>query len=135
METAQTCLPVLVGVLNVIIGVQILCAEQKPDPPRGTVTFQSPDRRTALLELFTSEGCSSCPPAEAWLSRLKESPCLWKDFVPVAFHVDYWDRLGWEDPWGSRAYSQRLQSYARSWRNDSVYTPGFVLNGKEWRAW
>ncbi len=55
------------------------------------VQFQSGATQTSLLELYTSEGCSSCPPAEAWLSRLKDSPKLWKDFVPVAFHVDYWD--------------------------------------------
>jgi hypothetical protein len=97
--------------------------------------FQSADRRTSLLELFTSEGCSSCPPAEAWLSRLKDSPALWKEFVPVAFHVDYWDYLGWRDKWGSKAFSERQQTYAQSWHSDSVYTPGFVLNGKEWRSW
>ena len=53
------------------------------------LTFQSSGNKTALIELYTSEGCSSCPPAEAWLSRLKESPGLWKNFVPLAFHVDY----------------------------------------------
>ena len=54
----------------------------------NTIQFQSPRERTALLELYTSEGCSSCPPAEEWLSRLQDSPRLWKDFAPVAFHVD-----------------------------------------------
>ena len=54
----------------------------------GTVQFQSGATQTALLELYTSEGCSSCPPAEEWLSRLKGNPRLWKDFIPVAFHVD-----------------------------------------------
>ena len=99
------------------------------------VVFQSSENQTSLLELYTSEGCSSCPPAEAWLSRLKESPGLWKDFVPVAFHVDYWDHLGWRDPWATKAFSERQRLYAQSWRSDSVYTPGFVLAGKEWRAW
>jgi hypothetical protein len=97
--------------------------------------FQSSERQTALLELYTSEGCNSCPPAEEWLSGLKESPGLWKDFVPVAFHVDYWDLLGWRDPWGAKQFSDRQRAYADSWHNDSVYTPGFVLNGKEWRDW
>jgi hypothetical protein len=99
------------------------------------MTFQSSETQTSLLELFTSEGCSSCPPAEAWLSRLKESPGLWKDFIPIAFHVDYWDYLGWRDPWSSKAFTDRQYAYARDWRSDSVYTPGFVLNGKEWRVW
>src|ERR1043166_9291012 len=100
-----------------------------------SIEFQSGASQTALLELYTSEGCSSCPPAETWLSRLKESPGLWKDFVPVAFHVDYWDYLGWRDPWGSKSFSDRHRAYAKQWRTDSIYTPGFVLNGKEWRAW
>ena len=99
----------------------------------ASVTFQSSEVQTALLELYTSEGCSSCPPAEAWLSRLKASPGLWKDFVPLAFHVDYWDYLGWRDPWAARAFSDRQRAYAEHWRSENVYTPGFVLNGKEWR--
>src|SRR5213083_577539 len=99
------------------------------------LTFQSSGKQTALIELYTSEGCSSCPPAETWLSRLKESPGLWKDFVPVAFHVDYWDYLGWRDPWAAKEFSDRQRAYARSWRGGAVYTPGFVLNGKEWRDW
>lgn len=100
-----------------------------------TMTFQSSDRRTALLELYTSEGCSSCPPAEKWMSALKTSPRLWKDFVPVAFHVDYWDYLGWRDPWSAKQFSDRQRAYAQHWRSESVYTPGFVLDGKEWRNW
>jgi len=99
------------------------------------LTFQSSGNKTALIELYTSEGCSSCPPAEVWLSRLKESPDLWKDFVPLAFHVDYWDYLGWGDPWANKSFSDRQRAYAKQWRSDSIYTPGFVLNGKEWRDW
>jgi hypothetical protein len=100
-----------------------------------SVTFQSREQQTALLELFTSEGCSSCPPAETWLSSLKAAPGLWKDFVPVAFHVDYWDRLGWRDPWDAKEFADRQRAYAASWGNTSIYTPGFVLNGEESRAW
>ena len=99
------------------------------------LTFQSSGKQPALIELYTSEGCSSCPPAETWLSRLKESPGLWKDFVPLAFHVDYWDYLGWRDPWASKSFSDRQRAYAKQWRSNSIYTPGFVLNGKEWRDW
>lgn len=98
-------------------------------------SFQSSAEQTLLVELYTSEGCSTCPPAEKWLSRLDASPRLWKDFVPLAFHVDYWDRLGWRDPWGDKKFSARQSDYAALWRSDSVYTPGFVLNGKEWRDW
>lgn len=99
------------------------------------IRLQSATNRTVLLELYTSEGCSSCPPAEAWLSRLKSDARLWKDFVPVAFHVDYWDYLGWRDPFGAAEYSERQRAYAAQWKSRSVYTPGFVLDGKEWRGW
>jgi hypothetical protein len=101
----------------------------------ASVTFQSSETQASLLELYTSEGCSSCPPAEKWFSSLKTSSALWKDFVPVAFHVDYWDYLGWHDPWASGEFTDRQHAYARAWRSDSVYTPEFALNGKEWRAW
>ncbi len=97
--------------------------------------FQSGEKQTALIELFTSEGCSSCPPAEAWLSKLKSDPGLWKDFVPLAFHVDYWDRLGWRDRFASRAWTERQNNYASLLRSDSVYTPEFIRNGEEWRDW
>ena len=97
------------------------------------VVFQSSERQTALVELYTSEGCSSCPPAESWLSGLKNAPGLWSDFVPVAFHVEYWDNLGWRDKWSSKQYSDRQRSYAGMWGSDAVYTPEFVLNGSEWR--
>jgi hypothetical protein len=99
------------------------------------VVFQTTETRVALLELFTSEGCSSCPPAEKWLSGLKDSHGLWNEFVPVALHVDYWDYLGWRDPWASSQFTTRQRAYVSSWRADSVYTPGFVLNGKEWGDW
>jgi hypothetical protein len=95
--------------------------------------FESTPQKTHLLELFTSEGCSSCPPAEAWLSRLKAEPRLWKDFVPLAFHVDYWDRLGWRDPFATKEWTARQYQYAAIWKSDGVYTPGFVLDGRELR--
>ncbi len=96
-------------------------------------TFTSQPTRVHLLELFTSEGCSSCPPAETWLSQLKNAPGLWTDFVPLAFHVDYWDRLGWRDPFAAKAWTARQYRYSAAWKSSSVYTPAFVLNGREWR--
>jgi len=103
--------------------------------PGWAKTFQSQPKQTALIELFSSEGCSSCPPADAWMNGLKDSPGLWKDFVPAAFHVDYWDYLGWKDPYGSRQFSNRQRDYASRWRRPSVYTPGVIVNGKEWSKW
>ena len=97
----------------------------------GDRVFESGSERTHLIELFTSEGCSSCPPAEAWLSKLKAEPRLWKDFVPLAFHVDYWDRLGWRDPFAAKEWTARQYQYSANWKSESVYTPGFVLDGRE----
>ena len=98
----------------------------------GDRVFESGPQKTHLIELFTSQGCSSCPPAEAWLSKLKAEPGLWKDFVPIAFHVDYWDRLGWRDPFAAKEWTARQYQYSEVWKNESVYTPGFVLDGREW---
>ncbi|HXX42240.1 MAG TPA: DUF1223 domain-containing protein [Chthoniobacterales bacterium] len=97
----------------------------------GDLKFESGPQRVHLLELFTSEGCSSCPPAEAWLSKMKAEPRLWKDFVPIAFHVDYWDRLGWRDPFASKEWTARQYQYSVNWKIETVYTPGFVLDGRE----
>jgi hypothetical protein len=96
------------------------------------LTFGSGPRQVSLLELYTSEGCSSCPPAEAWLSGLKASSTLWTEVVPVAFHVDYWDYLGWRDPWAKSQYSDRQRAYAELWHAVNSYTPEFILNGREW---
>ena len=97
-------------------------------------TFTSDAQRVPLVELFTSEGCSSCPRADAWLSSLQDNPGLWKQFVPLAFHVDYWDGLGWPDRFAKRQWTERQRAYARQWRSRSVYTPGFAIDGKEWRG-
>ena len=99
----------------------------------GDLVFESKPARTHLIELFTSEGCSSCPPAEAWLNNLKNEPRLWQDFVPVAFHVDYWDHLGWRDPFASKTWTERQADYSARWKSESVYTPAFVLDGVAWR--
>ena len=96
--------------------------------------FASGPARVSLVELYTSEGCSSCPPAEQWLGARRDDPGLWRDFVPVAFHVDYWNRLGWPDRFSTRAFTQREYAYAEAWGSGNVYTPCFVRDGAEWRA-
>jgi hypothetical protein len=95
--------------------------------------FASGPARVALIELYTSEGCSSCPPAERWLGARRDDPGLWKNFVPVAFHVDYWNRLGWPDRFSTREFTQRQSALAAGWASDSVYTPCFARDGAEWR--
>jgi hypothetical protein len=98
------------------------------------VHFASGPARVSLIELYTSEGCSSCPPAEQWLGQLRDQPGLWRDFVPVAFHVDYWNRLGWPDRFSKKEFTQREYDYSAAWSSDSVYTPCFVRDGAEWKA-
>ena len=99
------------------------------------IVFKNSGARATLVELYSSEGCSSCPPAEAWISNLKTSPSLWTKIFPVAFHVDYWDGLGWPDRFAKPAYTQRQRNYAAQLGQDSVYTPEFVTSGREWRGW
>lgn len=100
----------------------------------GTQRYTSTSKQAQLVELYTSQGCSSCPPADTWLSKYRSSPGLWRSVVPVAYHVDYWDYLGWRDPFAKAAHSSRQRKTAR--RADSgVYTPGVFRNQQEWRSW
>ena len=96
----------------------------------GELVLESKPVRTHLIELYTSEGCSSCLPAEAWMSGLKNQPRLWQEFVPVAFHVDYWDHLGWRDPFSSRSWTQRQMTYVKQMKLSSAYTPQVVVGGQ-----
>jgi hypothetical protein len=125
--------PALIKLLA-LLGLVIL-GSGAPASPITAAIFESGETQSTLIELFTSEGCSSCPPAEKWLTALKSNPDLWKKTVPLAFHVDYWDHLGWRDRFAKPEFTLRQQRYAAVWGGDSVYTPGFVVNGKEWRAW
>lgn len=86
------------------------------------------DSGFALIELFTSQGCSSCPPADKLLGALAMANDV--QVLPLAFHVDYWNRLGWKDPFSDARYSQRQREYAGVFNLDGVYTPQAVVNGK-----
>ena len=88
----------------------------------ATCTAQSGAQRATLLELYTSEGCDSCPPADRWLSNQKSSPVAGL-VVPLAFHVDYWDNLGWKDPFGSPENTRRQHAQAGFSGAKFVYTP------------
>jgi hypothetical protein len=101
----------------------------------ASLTLSSQGQHTTLIELYTSEGCSSCPPADRWLSRLKDDPRLWKQIVPAAFHVDYWNYLGWHDRFADARFSKRQGEYQRHGYLKTVYTPGIMKNGREWRGW
>jgi hypothetical protein len=79
----------------------------------------------AVLELFTSQGCSSCPPADALLKTLTTRP----DVVTLAYHVDYWDYVGWTDTFGTKANSDHQRDYATAWNSNRIFTPELVVNG------
>jgi glutaminase A len=95
-------------------------------------TSQTGATPNALLELYTSEGCSSCPPAERWLSGLSAQALEARHIVPLAFHVDYWNSLGWRDPYSQAAFSARQR--ARNAHSGWVYTPQFMLDGADFRG-
>jgi hypothetical protein len=80
----------------------------------------------AVLELFTSQGCSSCPKADAMLTEMSQRP----DVVALAYHVDYWDYIGWEDTFGAKENSDHQRDYATSWGSSRIFTPQLVINGK-----
>ena len=92
-------------------------------------TEPPPPIRTVLVELFTSQGCSSCPPADRLLSRLALDGVDEVQVLPLSFHVDYWNSIGWRDPFSSAEWSQRQRRYANLLRS-GVYTPQLVINGR-----
>ena len=119
--------------LGALLVLTLLAAA--PADADDAIQFSSGERRVVLLELYTSEGCSSCPPADRWLSGLKSDPGLWSDVVPVAFHVDYWNYLGWRDRFADDRYSDRQRRYRHEEAAGAVYTPGFFAGGAEWLGW
>ncbi|MDA8793739.1 DUF1223 domain-containing protein [Bacteriovoracaceae bacterium] len=98
------------------------------------IEFKSGSKKVHLIELYTSESCSSCPPAEAWMNSFKAHPKLWKEFVPVEFHVDYWNYLSWVDKYSQKEYSKRQRNYHKI-LSAGVYTPQFIHNAQDWRSW
>ncbi len=100
-------------------------------PPPSAAQAEVEPTSPVLLELFTSQGCSSCPAAEELLSRLGFDERTRTSVIPLAYHVDYWNRLGWWDPYSSRAWSMRQEAYERVLRVDGgAYTPQLVVNGR-----
>lgn len=98
-------------------------------------TAKSPGNRVALLELYTSEGCSSCPPADRFISSLKAAGISDKQLIPVAFHVTYWDYIGWKDRFAKKQHDERQRELAQKNKSTTVYTPQFVLAGDDYRSY
>ena len=99
---------------------------------------RSTPQQTPLVELYTSEGCSSCPPADRWLSTLPSASASAQAqpaVLAAAFHVSYWDRLGWPDRFASPVFTARQAAMVRSTGARQVYTPQVLVNGRDWRGW
>ena len=111
-----------------------LCALQA-GAQAAQCSASSPDTTVALVELYTSEGCDSCPPADRWLSSLGAKGYAPDRVVPVSLHVDYWDYIGWKDPYARQAHSNRQRKMAKLARAAMVYTPQVLLQGQDFRQW
>lgn len=103
--------------IGLVLGTPLIAAE--------------PPRKFAVVELFTSEGCSSCPAADRLLGELTDSTNEEAPVYGLSFHVDYWNRLGWTDPYSTEAVTRRQSAYARHFELDAVYTPQMVVNGSK----
>ncbi len=99
-----------------------------PEGPDAGAIYQTPQTgRPVVLELFTSQGCSSCPPADALLSELAATRA---DILPLGFHITYWDGMGWRDPFSLAAATERQRAYARLLGSTSIYTPQLIVDGR-----
>jgi hypothetical protein len=112
-------------------GVSLLTRNMTAEMAHDDAVSKANGKPVAVIELFTSEGCSSCPPADSNLQRIsKMQPAADGAVIPLSFHVDYWNYLGWEDPFSKGAFSERQRDYARGAEQQGVYTPQMIVNGK-----
>src|SRR5881394_2646922 len=118
--------------MRILLAVLAFCLVSAAQAQKCTA--RSGDKTAVLVELYTSEGCNSCPPADRWLSGLgKKYPA--ELVVPLALHVDYWDYIGWKDPYAKREFSQRQRRLSQLQRAALVYTPQVLVQGADFRTW
>lgn len=116
---------------SVCVTLALLAAATASTAAGSTCQARTGATPPAVIELYTSEGCSSCPPADRWLSTLKGKPGV----LALAFHVNYWDRLGWPDRFASPEATARQHTLAQHAGSRQVYTPQVIANGRDWRIW
>ncbi|MDB5821425.1 MAG: hypothetical protein JWR21_129 [Herminiimonas sp.] len=127
---ARPVLPVVAG-----RGVAALLLCLSAQPVLAQCSAKSPAYTVALLELYTSEGCSSCPPADKFVASLGAHPDLAQKVVPLALHVDYWDTIGWKDRFATRDYTERQRWLSGLARSKTIYTPEIFVSSRELRDW
>src|SRR6185369_16506868 len=115
----------LVAIAATVIAAAVVLEVSSQPMPLASRLGTTP----VVVELFTSQGCSSCPPADELLGRIAHDPALRGHVIPLAFHVDYWDHLGWRDPFSSPEWSKRQLDYVRAMELTGAYTPQAVVSG------
>ena len=123
--------PAVAVAVAIAIAIAGLAALVQPSRASDMCMAKSPASVTPVVELYTSEGCNSCPPADRWISRLKAEPSV----VALAFHVDYWDRLGWKDRFSSAAFTDRQATQQSVNGARFSYTPQIVVDGQDRKDW
>ncbi len=118
-----------------VAAMTLLCLVPLGYAAPGECGAKSGPHTAVLVELYTSEGCDSCPPADRWLRQLPAAGFGPERVVPLALHVDYWDYIGWKDPFANPGFSARQRETAAINRSHTVYTPQVVLGGRDYRDW
>ncbi len=122
--------PIYLAIAASFAAVSLLGSDAAKRRPGPSNSGEKGPRQFVIAELFTSEGCSSCPPAEALLKQLsEEQPIDGAGVIALEEHVDYWNQLGWSDPFSSRQFSERQEQSAATFHNDGVYTPQLIIDG------
>ncbi len=116
------------ALLLVFAALMLISSKNRPVVSSQLPNDLTTGKAVVIMELFTSQGCSSCPPADAILAKYAQSHN--EHIIPLSFHVDYWNRLGWTDPFSSAAYSARQKWYSQHLPKGSVYTPQLIVNGR-----
>ncbi|MEP7154967.1 MAG: DUF1223 domain-containing protein [Betaproteobacteria bacterium] len=120
------------AILLAFCGSHVAAIAATPANCAAPVHAKSGPRTTSIVELYTSEGCDSCPPADKWFSTIDARK---SGVIPLAFHVDYWDYIGWKDPFANPLYSQRQRETVTRQGSRTTYTPQVMVDGRDARAW
>jgi hypothetical protein len=131
----MTSRTLLVSCVATAAGAALGCMVTLSSAGAAECTATSGPQRVAVLELYTSEGCDSCPPADKWVSELPVRKLTADHVLPLAFHVDYWNQLGWTDPYSQAVFSERQRQQSKRRGVNFVVTPQLLLNGQDYRRW